>query len=417
MKLSFIEIAGFRGFKDRTRFDLPNGFAVLTGRNGVGKSTVLDAFDFALTGTINKYAVKGARGGGLNDHIWWVGEGTPEKQYVAVGFVDDMGEEFVIKRSRDRGLNMPIGAIVNRLCGDEVSPVASLETLMHTTLIRDELIAALSLDLPEQARFAAVRAAIGGLSGPDYTERMGAIVRIANSAKTEQEKRVTDARADLGRALSALTEAQSFAERQHDVAEAIRIIETVAPDLAIVSTERAELLRRRVAERKQSIPILLEAIAQAETLQSELVYLESDAGQAEIAAAYADVDAARQAKALSEERLLSTKRLEDAERESDSFANHMVALLEHGEAIGLQSGHCPLCNAMRNSEEFAAAITAARSNLRERSDRVTRVILEVEQSRQSVQRAETLLMAAEQRLAGLKVRQDSLSNNIDTVAR
>ena len=63
MRLAFIEIAGFRGFKDKTRFDLPAGFAVLTGRNGVGKSTVLDAVDFVLTGTINKYVVTGAKGG------------------------------------------------------------------------------------------------------------------------------------------------------------------------------------------------------------------------------------------------------------------------------------------------------------------------------------------------------------------
>jgi DNA repair exonuclease SbcCD ATPase subunit len=29
---------------------------VLNGRNGSGKSTVLDAIDFAITGTINKFA-------------------------------------------------------------------------------------------------------------------------------------------------------------------------------------------------------------------------------------------------------------------------------------------------------------------------------------------------------------------------
>jgi hypothetical protein len=43
MKLAYVEVAGFRGFKDSTRFDFPAGFVVLTGRNGVGKSTILDA--------------------------------------------------------------------------------------------------------------------------------------------------------------------------------------------------------------------------------------------------------------------------------------------------------------------------------------------------------------------------------------
>jgi DNA repair exonuclease SbcCD ATPase subunit len=74
MKLEYVELAGFRGFRDKTRFDLPPGFVVLSGRNGTGKSTLLDGVDFALTGTINKFAVKEAKGGGLQDHIWWVGD-------------------------------------------------------------------------------------------------------------------------------------------------------------------------------------------------------------------------------------------------------------------------------------------------------------------------------------------------------
>jgi DNA repair exonuclease SbcCD ATPase subunit len=100
MRISFVELAGFRGFKDRTRFDFPSGFVVLTGRNGAGKSTVLDAIDFALTGTIDKYAETKAKGGGLDSHIWWVGDGQPKEHFVRVGFRDSEGEDFTITRSR-----------------------------------------------------------------------------------------------------------------------------------------------------------------------------------------------------------------------------------------------------------------------------------------------------------------------------
>ena len=171
MKLDFVELAGFRGFRDKTRFDLPGGFTVLSGRNGSGKSTLLDAIDFAITGTINKFSVKEARGGGLDEHIWWVGEGKPEAHYVSVGFIAEDGEHFVITRSRERGCDMPPQEILNRLSNSQLAVRSSLDTMMQTTLIRDELIAGLSLDLPEQARFAAVRAAIGGMVGPDYSER------------------------------------------------------------------------------------------------------------------------------------------------------------------------------------------------------------------------------------------------------
>lgn len=417
MKLAFIEIAGFRGFKDKTRFDLPGGFVVLTGRNGVGKSTVLDAVDFVLTGTINKYAVKGAKGGGLDDHIWWVGEDTPKSQYVTVGFVDEGGEEFAITRRRERGLDRPLDFLAHRLCVGESSVQTWPETLMQTTLIRDETIAGLSLDLPEQARFAAVRSAIGGLTGPDHTERTGALSRAATSAKTEQEGRVANAQAELGRALTTLTEARSVAERQADVAEAEQIIGTLAPDLAGAPGERAEMLRRRVADRKQSIPVLAEALARAEGLQAERLHFESETGLAEIAGARADADAARRTKEQAEEKLAGARRLDAAERESDAFASHMVALLGHGEAVGLQTGHCPLCDAVRSSEEFAAAITAARSNLSARGTRATRVAAALEQARLAAEQAETTLTTAEQRLAGLEARRNSFSDNMASVAR
>lgn len=415
MKLAFIEIAGFRGFKDKARFDLPGGFVVLTGCNGVGKSTVLDAVDFVLTGTINKYAVKSAKGGGLDDHIWWVGEGSPESQYVAVGLVDESGEEFVITRSRERGLETSADDIARWLCREPPAQ-AWPETLMQTTLIRDETIASLSLDLPEQARAAAVRAAIGGLAGPDHSKRTGVLLRAATDAKAAQDGRVAAAQAELGRALSALTEARSVAERQADVAEAEQILRTLASDLASTPGERAETLRRRVVDRKQSIPVLSEALARAEDLQADRLYFESEAGLAEIAAARVEHTAARQAKGRADENLAGARRLETAEREGDAFASRMVALLDHGEALGLQSGHCPLCDAVRSSDEFAAAIAAARSKLSARGAGAARAAAAIEQARLAVEQAETALVAAEQRVEGLEARRNRLSRETEDVA-
>ncbi|MDO8354960.1 MAG: AAA family ATPase [Nitrospirota bacterium] len=415
MKLAFIEVAGFRGFKDKTRLDLPGGFVVLTGRNGVGKSTVLDAVDFVLTGTINKYSVKGAKGGGLDEHIWWVGEGTPENQYVSVGFVDGNGEEFVATRSRERGLDIQPNDIVRLLCVGESTAQAWPEILMQTTLIRDETIAALSLDLPEQARAAAVRAAIGGLAGPDHTKRTGTLLETAKAARVAQSERVSEAQAELGRALGALTEARSAAERQADVSEAERIIRTFAPDLAAVPGDRAEILLRRIADRKQSIPALAEALALAEDLEAERLYLESESGLAEIAAARAVEGSARLAKEHAKEKLIEAQRIAAAEQENDAFASHMAALLDHGEAVGLQNGHCPLCDVVRSSEQFTAAIAAVRSNLSVRVARATRAIEILDQARLAMQQAETMLTEAGQQLRDLEVRRAGISHGIARV--
>ncbi len=417
MKIAFVEIAGFRGFKDVTRFDFPSGFAVLTGRNGVGKSTVLDAIDFVVTGTLSKYAVRGAKGGGLDEHIWWVGEGVPREQYVTVGFVNEFGEQFVIRRSRERGLETPLTDIAHRLCADDSLAPTWPDTLMQTTLIRDETIAGLSLDLPEQARFAAVRAAIGGLTGPSHTERTGALLRAATSAREQQEARVAQAQAELGRALTALTEARSTVERQADVAEAEQIVRTLASDLVGVSRDRAEMLRRRVAERKQSLSALSAAIAQSDALQTERRYFDSDAGRTELAALRATLDSARNAKQQADETLTSARRVEAAEQQADTFASHLLALLDHGEAVGLQAGHCPLCDAARTSDQFAAAIVAARSKLRSRGAAAPQARLVVQQAHRAAQEADQLLRTAEQRLAVLEARRKSLSTEMARLAQ
>src|SRR5579859_397785 len=182
MKVAFVEIAGFRGFRDKVRFEFPAGFAVLNGPNGVGKSTAFDAIDFALTGSINKYTVKEAKGGGLDEHTWWVGEGRPSEQYVSVGFENSNGDIFHVRRSREQGSNVSADEISERLCIGK-SDADWVTTLMQTTLIRDETIAALSLDLPEQARFAALRSATGGLRGADHSKRTGELLQAAVASK------------------------------------------------------------------------------------------------------------------------------------------------------------------------------------------------------------------------------------------
>ena len=84
-----------------------------------------------------------------------------------------------------------------------------------------------------------------------------------------------------------------------------------------------------------------------------------------------------------------------AEREADSFAAHMIALLQHGEEIGLVEGHCPLCNAARSDAEFATAIEAARVRLQARGEAATRTT-------DALAKALLLASQAEQELAEAK---------------
>lgn len=415
MKLAFVEVAGFRGFKDAQRFDFPDGFVVLAGRNGVGKSTVLDAIDFAMTGTIAKYPVKEAKGGGLNEHLWWVGDGKPDDNYVEIGFKDEFGEEHIVRRSRKHGVENLSTSLANRLCAETVGTESWADALMRTTLIRDEVITALSLDLPEQARFTAVRAAIGGLTGTDHSDRTNALVLAAKAAESEQNARLGTAQAELSRTLTALTEARSVTERHSDIASAEQTIKSLEPHVLDITENRAEALRQRVAERKRSIPILLEALTAAEGLRDEHVHFQSQEGQSEITIAKENVSQALQKIDRTKAELEVAQNNKAKEVEHDAFTNHMIALLDHGESVGLQHDNCPLCASARSPNEFATAIAEARKKLEERGARVTAVNAELKKAQTIFQESQANLAQHKNTLEELDTRKTKLDQTISTL--
>ena len=410
MKLQFVEMTGFRGFRESVRFDFPEGFTVLSGRNGTGKSTVLDAIDYALTGTINKFSVREAKGGGLDDHIWWIGSERPQSYSVAVGFIDDDQKSFVVTRT-PAGADVDASEIARRLSKNGNTARTSVETLLSTTLIRDELIASLSLDLPEQTRFSLVRDAIGHLVGPDYSERAATIVTAANSAKSRQEGRVKELQTELGSLLGQLTEARSATERAVDISEALRFIESQNISLPMDMAERLVALRRIVADRKTAMAEIERARALARQLLPELVYLNSPQAKTELQSATDATEKANREQAEANEKLATALRLDQAERESDEFAAHLSALLEHGTALGLQNDHCPLCNAVRTPKEFEDALASAKLRLASRGERLATLAASVADARRAASEAVEGATAAQTRLKQLEDRNAAAERN------
>jgi DNA repair exonuclease SbcCD ATPase subunit len=152
MKLDFVEVCGFRGFRDKLRVTFGSSFTVITGRNGVGKSSLFDAVEYALTGSIDKYTVEKAAQESLSDYLWCRGAGKAEAYYVTASFRGDAGEVFTITRSRESGADKTAAEIEAALCRG-LRPDDALRQLCRTSIIRDEWIAALSVDLSETERF------------------------------------------------------------------------------------------------------------------------------------------------------------------------------------------------------------------------------------------------------------------------
>jgi chromosome segregation protein len=415
MKLEFVELSGFRGFREKVRFDLAPGFTVLNGHNGTGKSTVLDGIDFALTGTINKFSVKAAKGGGLDEHIWWVGPGKAEAHFVSVGFVNDAAEKFVITRTRESGCSVQPSEITSRLCSQRSAHIATVETLLQTTLIRDEFIAGLSLDLPEQTRFTLVREAIGSMVGPDYSGRTAEILNAASTAKTRQDGRIKEVQNELGRTLGELTDARSVAERSADLSEALKIIESLPISLPPGLAERVQSIQRLIADRRLVLQQLDGLRMRLKELETEASFFSSGNAQEQLAGAGAAREKALRDKAVADDRLGLAIRADAAEKDSDEFATHISAILDHGETVGLIEGHCPLCDAARTQPEFAAAISAARVRLASRGEKLATAAASVAKAQSEVASANQVLAEADKRYRELEGRRLTLERSQATI--
>lgn len=181
MKLSYIELCGFRGFKEKVHIECGAGFTIVSGRNGVGKSTLCDAVEFALTGSIDKYKVEKAARESFDDYLWWRGEGAASKHFVKVSFTSGEGDGFSITRTRETGPDKTVLEIESALCTGAL-PENALRQLCKTSIIRDEWIAALSLDMSETERFDLVRSALGPTEGADYAVKAKKVIDATEAA-------------------------------------------------------------------------------------------------------------------------------------------------------------------------------------------------------------------------------------------
>ena len=247
MKVEAIEVCGFRGFRDKIRIECGLGFTVISGRNGSGKSTVCDAVEFAVTGSIDKYAVEKAGQEDLRDYIWWRGAGSPEAQYVAATFVSEGGGRFTVTRTRDSGCDKSQEEIQVALCKDS-SPEDALKQLVRTTIIRDEWIASLSLDLKEIERFEFVRGALGDAEGMDHSHKAKEIIKAVERANSNYETEYETAHSKLSELIAQQSEARAGLARAGDIDSALQAVALFVPEAKTELTTALSEGRRVLVE-------------------------------------------------------------------------------------------------------------------------------------------------------------------------
>jgi hypothetical protein len=331
------------------RIDFARGFTVIDGRNGVGKSSIFDAIEFSLLGSIGKYGDASANNETADDYIWWRGPGSaPTERFVEVGF-EINGEIIPLRRTMLRG---PDPASFERVSATILSlphaPPEALRQLCASSIIRDEQIAALSLDLKESERFKRLRDALGASDADEWIKKASRLNEMAKQKRLASER-------DLAEAANAATTASSRLEEMRKTLPAPATVQAANERLKdLFDQTPPEAFRQEVANRQVRL--------------DELIAIENNWPEF-VAASELIARSTEQAKDA-EEKLGVARNIEEklrAELSSSGGSSDLsgisqtyAILLTSGEKVGLQDGHCPLCAATRTEQEFAAGIAHGR---------------------------------------------------------
>lgn len=372
MRLAALRIAGFRGVKEEISLLCPGAFAVITGRNGTGKSTICDAIEYALTGSLRRSLGQKEKGESFLDYLWWRGPGKPSSREVSLTLISDEGEEWVVTRTPEgeecyqtTSEGRQVANLEELLCDLESAPVRTLEALCRTSILRDEDITRLSLEMGETDRYQFVRDAIGTVDFSPHEERAkkaleqleGRAKRFENGylrarslveevtsrlSEARSEARVSSGTANPEATLRELLEDESsdIAPLLHKAGESVAQLRVQTDNLLVVQRRQGELARRQ-----QELQTA-EHLARIKGLEREIEQFVAQLKDAEAA-----VTTAEQMKREANEQQPRLALLAD--------------LHQSGRELGLEDGHCPLCGSEIAEDAFADHLRMIRRRLEE----------------------------------------------------
>jgi DNA repair exonuclease SbcCD ATPase subunit len=373
MRISFLKASGFRGIKESIDIFFPSGFAIISGRNGSGKSTICDAIEFALTGIIEKHYLT-EKGEDISDYLWWRGTGRLPERYVSIGIVDEMGKELIVTRGPEGLINLDENEIRSKLCDLDLSPAEELKQLCRTSIIRDETITNLSVDLPEVDRFAFVKSAIGSRDFAPIEKRMKAVIDIISTQRTTLETNYQDLRNRINGLTADLSAAKVDAARVEDISDAERLLREVLGKLtedvsSVLLIGRDNVVERRLAI--ESVTRLMRGFQEIERRRSQIETPEFKKTIEDCQAQTQELSSKLQN--LTQE-ISSLNHQIDNERQGREFATSILELTQIGKSIGLQEGKCPLCGSRITENNFLEHIGKIRETIESREKTLAHLI-------------------------------------------
>jgi len=129
-------------------------------------------------------------------------------------------------RSRDTGPNLSESEIESVLCVAGSRPEAALQQICRTSILRDELISELSLDLTDSERAELVHAAIGDPSDADYGARAAAVLSAAQKRGGAADRDYNEVRQRLNSLIADRAIALDAALTMGDIAGATALLDS-----------------------------------------------------------------------------------------------------------------------------------------------------------------------------------------------
>jgi chromosome segregation protein len=411
MKIGHIQISGFRGFRNLVDIPIAPDFTVVDGRNGAGKSTLFDAVEYVLTGQISKYGDMKAGGESVKDYIWWKGDGpTPPERFVEVVFID--GDVTIPLRRTP--ISEPDPEMVRRveagLLNADTAPPSPLIQLCANSIIRDENIVDLSLELSETERYAKLRQAIGASDADVWSVRASSLVSIA-------KKRSEDAKAEVSAANSAVADAT----RRIDEARA-----ALAPEAAIAEATSlmVRLLRLGSAPPDELVSPTREFVAHRDREIRDLTALLQDWERVEESAGrLADLDSRRAAAtnallvAREERELLPVPDELPADTPTAELVSKLQELHRLGTHIGVVDHGCPLCASAHDNASFAAGLARVASIIDRMDAQASEAAAEAGRRHEAIALADRKMTEAQQEVVTLTRQAAAIRTSVETTQR
>lgn len=367
MRISSVKIAGFRGVKENVELSLPSGFIVISGRNGTGKTSICDAIEYGLTGSIRVNYEHKEKGESISDYLWWRGEGDSSAKYVNVTFLDRNDKEITITRT-PQGQDMQDEDLKKYLCDQEIAEIDSLTQICRSLIIRDEEITQLSLELSESERFEFVRSALGTIDFSDIKKRAEKVLLYFKEATTKFENQYNEIRTRITGQTIDLSESKSETLRYKDLDSAERSIKDI---LQLEVSDRLVLLenaRSTISELRYKVDNLVRIIRRFEEVENRIAEIETLQYKEDVEKLQNQkMDFEKQLKEMENELLLLDKKIQKQRIEQPRLSS-LAELHEHGKLIGLEDGHCPLCNSRLSEQDFRKHLSVIEQNLKTSSE-------------------------------------------------